>query len=44
MKKRFCRLLYRLGFVRLAYWVSPSICGSLVGRGIMAGLEAGLHK
>lgn len=44
MKKRLCRWLYRHGFVRLAYKVSPSICGYLAGRDIAARLKLGLIK
>lgn len=29
MRKTICTLLFRLGFVRLAYYVSPSVCGYL---------------
>lgn len=44
MKKLLCRVLYRLGFVRLAYRVSPSICGYIIGRDIATGLAESLRK
>jgi len=44
MKKLLCWILYRLGFVRLAYRVSPSICGYIIGRDIATALAEGLHK
>lgn len=43
MKKRLCEWLYNHGFARLAYKVSPSVCGYLVGRDIAAGLSAGMN-
>lgn len=42
MRKRLCRWLYRHGFVKLAYRVSPSMCGYFVGRDIQAGITEAL--
>lgn len=42
MKKALCTLLYKLHLRRLAYKVSPSVYGSLMGREIQAALAAGL--
>lgn len=43
MKKAICTLLYRLGMRRLAYKVSPSVCGFLYGEEVAAKLAAGLQ-
>ena len=44
MKKLLCRLLYRIGLVRLAYRVSPSICGYIIGRDIAKALAESVRK
>ena len=43
MRKAICTLLYRLGMRRLAYKVSPSVCGYLYGEEVRAKLVEGLQ-
>lgn len=43
MRKALCKVLYLLGFARLAYVVSPSICGILAGRNFAKGFKRALR-
>ena len=43
MRKAICTLLYRLRLRRLAYKVSPSVCGYMRGEEVRAKLAAGLQ-
>lgn len=42
MRYRLCHWLYRHGFFRLAYKVSPGVCGHLAGKDIATGFSAGV--
>lgn len=44
MKHRLCHWLYRHGFFRLAYKVSPGFCGYLAGRDLLAGIQTGVVR
>lgn len=43
MRRAICTMLYKMGLRRLAYKVSPSVCGFLYGVELRATVKAGLQ-
>lgn len=44
MKRKICAWLYRHGFTRLAYRISPSITGAIAGKNFADSFREGFEK